>query len=84
MPIKAAAKAAPAKAVSSKPVPAKPAKRPGVKPAPAAKTAAKNSHHGNQGKKAVAKAPAKPAHKKSEPAKKSAPAKKAAPARKHR
>jgi hypothetical protein len=83
-PIKAAAKATPAKAVSSKAVPAK---RPVAKPAPAAKTAAKNSNHaahGNHGKKAVAKAPVKPVHKKSEPAKKSAPAKKATPAKKHR
>jgi DNA-binding protein HU-beta len=78
------AKATPAKAVSSKAVPAK---RPVAKPAPAAKTAAKNSNHaahGNHGKKAVAKAPVKPVHKKSEPAKKSAPAKKATPAKKHR
>jgi tRNA nucleotidyltransferase (CCA-adding enzyme) len=83
-PIKAVAKATPAKAVSSKAVPAK---RPVAKPAPAAKTAAKNSNHaahGNHGKKAVAKAPVKPVHKKSEPAKKSAPAKKATPAKKHR
>jgi tRNA nucleotidyltransferase (CCA-adding enzyme) len=83
-PIKAAAKAAPAKAVSSKAVPVKPAKRPVVKSAPAAKTAAKNSNHGNHGKKAVAKAPVKPVHKNAEPAKKSVPAKKATPARKHR
>jgi hypothetical protein len=83
-PIKAAAKATPAKALSSKAVPAK---RPVAKPAPAAKTAAKNSNHathGNHGKKAVAKAPVKPVHKKSEPVKKSAPAKKAIPAKKHR
>jgi tRNA nucleotidyltransferase/poly(A) polymerase len=80
-PIKAAAKAAPAKAVSSKAVPVKPSKHPAVKAAPAAKTAAKNSSHG---KKAVAKAPAKPVHKKPEPVKKSAPAKKATPAKKHR
>jgi tRNA nucleotidyltransferase (CCA-adding enzyme) len=83
-PIKAAAKAAPAKVVSSKAAPAKPVKHPAVKAAPPAKTAAKNSNHGSHGKKAVAKAPAKPVHKKSEPAKKSAPAKKAAPAKKHR
>ena len=80
-PIKTAAKAAPAKAVSSKAVPVKPSKHPAVKAAPAAKAAAKNSNHG---KKAVAKAPAKPVHKKPEPVKKSAPAKKAAPAKKHR
>jgi tRNA nucleotidyltransferase (CCA-adding enzyme) len=80
-PIKAAAKATHAKAVSSKAAPAKPAKHPAVKAAPPAKTAAKNGSHG---KKAVAKAPAKPVHKKPEPAKKSAPAKKAAPAKKHR
>jgi tRNA nucleotidyltransferase (CCA-adding enzyme) len=80
-PIKAAAKAAPAKAVGSKAVPVKPSKHPAVKAAPAAKTAAKNSSHG---KKAVAKAPAKPVHKKPEPVKKSAPAKKATPAKKHR
>jgi tRNA nucleotidyltransferase (CCA-adding enzyme) len=83
-PIKAAAKAAPAKAVSSKAVPVKPSKHPAVKAAPAAKTAAKNSNHANHGKKAVAKAPAKPVHKKPEPVKKSAPAKKATPAKKHR
>jgi tRNA nucleotidyltransferase (CCA-adding enzyme) len=83
-PIKAAAKATPAKAVSSKAAPAKPAKHPVTKPAPAAKPVAKNSNHANHGKKAVAKAPAKPVHKKPEPAKKSAPAKKAAPAKKHR
>jgi DNA-binding protein HU-beta len=83
-PIKAAAKAAPAKAVSSKAVPVKPSKHPAVKAAPAAKTAAKNSNHGTHGKKAVAKAPAKPVHKKPEPVKKSAPAKKATPAKKHR
>ncbi len=83
-PIKAAAKTAPAKVVSSKAVPLKPAKRPVAKPAPAAKTAAKNGNHANHGKKAVAKAPVKPVHKKSEPAKKSAPAKKAAAAKKHR
>src|ERR1700722_8884282 len=86
-PIKAAVKPAPAKGVSSKAVPAKPAKRPVAKPAPAAKTAAKNGNHAghaNHGKKAVAKAPAKPVHKKPEPAKKSAPAKKAVPAKKHR
>ena len=83
-PIKAAVKAAPVKGVSSKAVPAKPAKRPVAKPAPAAKTVAKNSNHANHGKKAVAKAPAKPVHKKPELAKKSAPAKKAVPAKKHR
>lgn len=83
-PIKAAVKVAPVKAVSSKAVPAKPAKRPVAKPAHAAKTVAKNSNHANHGKKAVAKAPAKPVHKKPEPAKKSAPAKKAIPAKKHR
>jgi tRNA nucleotidyltransferase/poly(A) polymerase len=98
-PIKAAVKAAPAKAVSSKAVPVKPAKRPAAKPAPAAKAVAKNSNHAghaghaghtghtghaNHGKKAVTKAPAKPVHKKPEPAKKSAPAKKAVPAKKHR
>jgi tRNA nucleotidyltransferase (CCA-adding enzyme) len=81
-PIKAAAKATPAKAASSKPVLAKPAKHPAVKAAPAAKTAAKNNNHGSHGKKAVAKAPAKPVHKKLEPPKKSA--KKATPAKKHR
>ena len=70
--------------MSSKAAPAKPVKHPAVKAAPPAKTAAKNSNHGSHGKKAVAKAPAKPVHKKSEPAKKSAPAKKAAPAKKHR
>jgi tRNA nucleotidyltransferase (CCA-adding enzyme) len=78
VPIKAAAKTAPAKGVGTKAVPAKPAK------GPAAKPAAKNGNHGNHGKKAVAKPPVKPAHKKSEPAKKSTHAKKAAPARKHR
>ena len=80
-PIKAAAKATPAKAVGAKAVAAKPAKHPAVKPA------AKNgnhAHHANHGKKAVAKAPVKPVHKKSEPAKKSAPQKKATPAKKHR
>jgi tRNA nucleotidyltransferase (CCA-adding enzyme) len=79
-PIKAA-KAAPAKAAGSKAAPAKPAKHPAVKTAPPAKTAAKAHNHG---KKAVAKAPVKPVHKKSEPAKKSAPLKKAAPVKKHR
>ena len=83
-PIKAAAKATPAKAVSSKAAPAKPAKHPVPKPATAAKPVAKNSNHANHGKKAVAKAPAKSVHKKPEPAKKSVPAKKAAPAKKHR
>jgi tRNA nucleotidyltransferase (CCA-adding enzyme) len=83
-PIKAAAKSTPAKAVSSKAAPAKPAKHPAVKAAPPAKAAAKNGSHGSHGKKAVAKAPAKPVHKKPEPAKKAAPAKKATPAKKHR
>jgi tRNA nucleotidyltransferase (CCA-adding enzyme) len=86
-PIKVAAKAAHAKAVGSKAVPAKPVKHPVAKPAPAAKTAAKSSNHANHashGKKAVAKAPVKSVHKKPEPAKKSAPQKKAAPAKKHR
>jgi tRNA nucleotidyltransferase (CCA-adding enzyme) len=75
LPMKAAAKAAPAKVASPKAAPPKAAKRPAVK------AAAKNNHHV---KKVVAKTPAKPVHKKAEPAKKSAPAKKATPARKHR
>jgi hypothetical protein len=80
LPIKAApAKAAPAKAAAPKPVPSKAVWRAPVKPAPAAKPAAKNSIHA---KKAPSKAPAKAA-KKAEPAKKSQPAKKPPPTRKH-
>jgi tRNA nucleotidyltransferase (CCA-adding enzyme) len=82
LPIKAAAvKPAPAKAAPAKPVPSKVVRRAPVKPAPAAKPAAKNTTHAK--KAAPPKSPAK-AHKNHEPTKKSLPAKKSAPLKKHR